>query len=234
MPPDPQPPGIAPARLLDLWERGNGMSPIERALLLAGTLLDGAAARPVGMRDAALLRLRRSLFGDRIDGRATCHACGEELEFTLSAEALLGIGHAGSADPLALEHGGARFRVPTSADILAAIEAGDADGDALLDRCIVDATGSVNEDLRAAVAGAIAAADPLADVTIALACPACGERADVAFDIGTLLWTELDAWSRRTLAEVHVLARAYGWTEPDVLALGPRRRALYLEMAAAR
>jgi hypothetical protein len=30
---------------------------------------------------------------------------------------------------------------------------------------------------------------------------------------------------------VHVLARAYGWTESEVLALGERRRAAYLELA---
>jgi hypothetical protein len=46
------------------------------------------------------------------------------------------------------------------------------------------------------------------------------------------VWTELRAHARRLLREVDVLARAYGWTEPDVLALDERRRAAYLELAA--
>jgi hypothetical protein len=33
---------------------------------------------------------------------------------------------------------------------------------------------------------------------------------------------------------VDALARAYGWTETEVLALGDRRRAAYLELAEAR
>jgi hypothetical protein len=43
----------------------------------------------------------------------------------------------------------------------------------------------------------------------------------------------MDARARALLAEVHSLARAYGWTEPEILALSPQRRAAYLEMAGA-
>jgi hypothetical protein len=36
--------------------------------------------------------------------------------------------------------------------------------------------------------------------------------------------------ARSLLAEVHSLARAYGWTESEILALSPQRRSTYLEM----
>ena len=41
----------------------------------------------------------------------------------------------------------------------------------------------------------------------------------------------MHAWARRTLRDVHVLARAYGWREADVLALSPTRRQIYVELS---
>ena len=46
-------------------------------------------------------------------------------------------------------------------------------------------------------------------------------------------WAEIDAWARRILREVNILARAYGWRESDILALGAVRRQIYLTMAQA-
>ena len=50
------------------------------------------------------------------------------------------------------------------------------------------------------------------------------------FDIVSFFWAEIDAWARRVLREVNVLARAYGWRESDILALSPVRRQIYLSM----
>ena len=76
----------------------------------------------------------------------------------------------------------------------------------------------------------MAAADPQADVELALSCPACGHAWPAAFDIASFLWTEVDAWARVLLHEIHALASAYGWREADILALSPRRRRAYLEL----
>jgi predicted DNA-binding transcriptional regulator AlpA len=78
----------------------------------------------------------------------------------------------------------------------------------------------------------MAAADPLADIRLGLICPACGHAWQVLFDIVTFFWSEIDAWARRTLREVHALARAYGWREAEILALTARRRQHYLEILA--
>jgi hypothetical protein len=53
---------------------------------------------------------------------------------------------------------------------------------------------------------------------------------DAALDPGALLWDDVQAYARGVLGQVHSLARAYGWTESEVLSLSPRRRAAYLEM----
>jgi hypothetical protein len=72
--------------------------------------------------------------------------------------------------------------------------------------------------------------DPGADVRIGLSCPACQHGWTLGFDIVSFIWGEIEDWAQRLLADVHVLAQAYGWSERDILALSPTRRQLYLEM----
>jgi len=84
-----------------------------------------------------------------------------------------------------------------------------------------------------ALSTALAALDPQAAIRVALRCPACDAGWDADFDIGAFLWSELDAWAQRTLCDVHELALRYGWSESEVLALTPARRARYLAIGAS-
>ena len=79
----------------------------------------------------------------------------------------------------------------------------------------------------------LAAADPVAEIRIALRCPACGNEQDEVLDIATFLWAEVAALAKRLLREVHALASAYGWTEAEALSLSAARRSLYMEMVQA-
>ena len=72
------------------------------------------------------------------------------------------------------------------------------------------------------------AADPWAELTLGIRCPACGHEDGAAFDIAAYLWEEIDSHARQLLDDIHTLATAYGWTEPDILALSDARRAAYL------
>jgi hypothetical protein len=47
-----------------------------------------------------------------------------------------------------------------------------------------------------------------------------------------VLWRALDRWARTALDEVRRLARGYGWSEQDILAMHPNRRRYYLERAS--
>ena len=153
------------------------------------------------------------------------------------------------------------YRLPTSDDLLqlTARHAADADADAgadadaavaadaqtaarlLMQRCVSAArragdpvdVAALPDAVVDTLGAAIARRDPDADVRITLACPACGRESQLHFDIVSYVWSELDDWAQRLLADVHVLARAYGWSEASILALSPARRALYLEMVAA-
>jgi len=76
-------------------------------------------------------------------------------------------------------------------------------------------------------------ADPRAEITIRLTCPACSHEWDLLFDIADFFWTEIAAKGHRLLREIDVLARAYGWTEREILSLSAQRRQTYLELLAA-
>ena len=84
-----------------------------------------------------------------------------------------------------------------------------------------------------ALGEALEALDPGALVRFELACPVCAEPWQAAIDIGEAFFLELRHAAERSLLEVDQLARAYGWTEAEVLALSPIRRAAYLQLVEA-
>jgi hypothetical protein len=221
--------------VLDLWEAAERLDPVERTLVLAGAAgppaEPGELARlPLGRRDERLLRLRAS---GALEATAACPACGEQAEFTVDVDAIRAGAEPRPVAPLELDGRLVEWRPPDSRDVAAAAEAGDAAAAerVLLARC-VEGGEELSPAIRAAVARAMAEADPLAEILVDLPCPAC-ETAFVAdVDLAAFVWAELSVEARRLLREVDVLARAYGWTEAEALALSATRRAAYLELAA--
>jgi hypothetical protein len=222
------------AELLGAWERSARLGPAEREDVLLRLALpdDDPAGLPVGERNARLLELRELLFGDELDGAADCADCGETVEYSLDTGSLL----AGRpvSEALELTALGRRFtvRLPTGADLAGAASVGDLEGarTLLLERCVGErVAAALPADVVAELSERLARLDPLADAQLALTCPACGCRWTVALESGAWLWSEVDSWARRTLFDVHALASAYGWSEAEILALGPRRE-LYLEL----
>ncbi|WP_345672640.1 hypothetical protein, partial [Streptomyces phyllanthi] len=232
------------AELLATWEAGLAEAPAGRALLLHSTArpdLDAGTlpVLPVGEREVDLFTLRRALFGERMQVRLECGACGEDMEFDLDAGEFARSLHRPEDSAVAVvqvrqEGWEVEFRVPAVADLTAA--ARDADPRAaLLARCLVsavrDGTAVAADELpvpvQRRIAEAVEAADPGADVTLTIGCPECGQATRAELDIASYLWTELDTWARDVLLDVHLLATAYGWTEPEILALSPLRRRYY-------
>lgn len=240
--------GPSAVAVLDLWEAAERLSPVERSLVLAaagGPVVgdDELARLPLGRRDARLLRLRTATAGRELEATAACPACAERAEFSVDVDALLARGP-GQLPPAPVEEGGyvVVWRPPDSRDMAAAAETGNAAAAErlLLARCVESAHGPEGEvegpalpaPVRQALAQAMADADPLAEVLVDLACPAC-ETAFVAdLDLGAFVWADLSAQACRLMREVDVLARVYGWTEAEALALGEGRRSAYLELAS--
>jgi hypothetical protein len=232
--------------ILRIWEEGQSRPPWARALLLleaAEPATERAALvrLPVGERDARLLELRAAVFGNTLSCLADCPACSERLELTFSVEDVRLPAPEAQA-PFTFEAEGLRvtFRLPDSADLEALIP-GPGAAEALLAACVIEvqrqgrvaALADLNEAERASLVASMADADPRADTKAGTVCPSCGHQWAAQFDIVSFFWEELGAWVRRVLAEVHVLARAYGWREEDVLALSPWRRQQYIDLVLA-
>ena len=217
-------------RCLELWERGAARHPLDRALLLAAAAAPEMAwaDRPLGARDAALLALRCEWFGPAFEAQVGCPACGEPLAFTLD---LNEFAQRAPRDEAPVTVGALRFRCPTPRDLAALVDAGDVDAAArtLLERLALDGPRDWNAEERSAIETALDAADPLAHVTLDLACAHCAHRWPAPLDIGSSLWDELAATAERLLDDVHTLAGAYGWSEPEVLALPAARRQRYID-----
>jgi len=225
---------LSAADAIDLWERGDGLDALGRSLALAAAAgaPDDVASLPVGERDRCVLRLRTGLFGETLAATAACPACAEQVEFAVDAEALLAREPAPAA-PLHLDGVIVLWRPPDSVDLAAAAAAGDSEEAerVLLGRCVECSIEPLPPAAREAVAAAMSAADPLAEVLVDLACPACDASFVVDLELGDFVWREVRARAERLLREVDVLAREYGWPEREVLSLSDGRRAFYLGLA---
>jgi hypothetical protein len=233
---------LASLDLLNAWEQGLRRGAAERALILlrlaAGTEANDPALWPIGQRDACLLDLRESVFGQQVDGVASCPECGVQQEFRMPV-AQLRVARLECDRELALVSGDYQvdFRLPDSLDLCELEADAGAEGDLslrLLRSCVTNATAGDQPVAAADLPGYVVQqiSEPQAEIDLSLDCPGCSHRWSEPFDIASFLWTEVSAWASRTLFDVHQLAAAYGWSEAESLAMTPRRRGFYLEMIA--
>src|SRR5260221_6945157 len=235
---------IGAEELLRAWERGDGQASYQRMLAMlemSPPVPRDPGTLTVGARDAALLALRRRLFGDHFLSVTHCAACQQAIELTFHADDVAAPRGSGETEQaLTLDHFAVTFRLPNVIDLAAAERTGDlAPGrGGLLPRCVSSATREGEEldpaalppAVRPAIGERMAGADPQADVRLDLACPACGHAWREPFDVASFLWMEIQSSARHLLSDVHAIAAAYGWSERSILAMSPARRNAYLEM----
>jgi hypothetical protein len=241
---------LSSSELLEIWERGQVQTQVQRGIALLASAYpelntDELAKLPIGKRDSLLLGMRASTFGPRLECLATCPRCSERLELALDVQDVMAA-EAEQTEMLSINEAGfeVRFRQPNSLDLVAIGDLRDlaAIRQLLIERCLVEAvrmSGEISLDkLPAEVTDAMvkrmAEADPQADVQLALSCPACGHEWLSAFDILSFFWDEINVLSRRLLHDVHVLARAYCWSEAEILNMSPWRRQAYLDLVASQ
>lgn len=237
------------AELLTAWEQGTSAPAYGRTFALLAAACPELSAEAIsqlslGQRDARLIRLREWTFGPQLLSVANCLSCGERLEWSVNTHELLVDPEETPAGAMSLDVGSysVRFRLPNSLDIgvVAATDDREKAQVALLERCVLEArlenreidAKELSPEVTKAIARRMGEADPQADVQLDLICPACGHRWQVLLDIENFFWTELSAWAKKILSEVHVLASAYGWREADILSLSPLRRQYYLGLVS--
>ncbi|MGY8706511.1 hypothetical protein RAD16_12300 [Bradyrhizobium sp. 18BD] len=223
--------------ILALWDQAAGRARRQRD----DALFAAAGAVPtdtIGAGNAALLALRTKLFGAPWRLRAACPACLSDCEFTADSGALAdGLAAQADAAPPRITIGGHELtlRLPALSDLarLAAAPDSPAAAQSLLARCLGDAPLALDQDTRDRIEAELERCDPGAVIAFALDCPDCGRGWQAVIDIAPALWAEIQAAAERSLLEVDALAREYGWSEAEVLALPHARRAAYLQLVGA-
>lgn len=245
--------GLTAEDVLGVWERSQGHSPTVAALLSLASALpdepwDALVGLPLGARDTLLLRLRSATLGDALECRVECPSCGQALEFTLRSEAL--VPPDATSAPEASNPGETPFerdalevvvRPLDSTDLLAAETFADprqrAEG--LARRTLVSAVregesltfDALDTAERQWLGELLLEVDPRAETLLRLRCPDCDHAWGSPFDIAGYFAAELAFEAEKLLAQVHALARFYGWRERDILAMSAVRRRAYLEQA---
>lgn len=192
--------------------------------------------RPVGERTAALLALLRESEGaEAIAPSVRCEAagCGARLEIELPHAAFAVAPPASEAiaiDRDAGEH--LVLRRPTGEDLRAwrTLRPTSREQALMAMLTTLSIAGEPHPGDAARAAEALAEADPLVAFSVFCACPACGHEAEREVDLEGLALQRLAAHQRALLHDVHALASRYGWSESEILALTPARRARYLEL----
>jgi hypothetical protein len=239
---------LTAADAIRVWELGQQQLPAERAVtVLAAAFPDRPKKEllrlTLGQCNARFLDVRERVFGAALNGFSECGYCGERLEFTLNSKTLR------SAEPVALpdteftlESQGyfVRFRLLDIGDLDAASASGDVNAarTRLVERCVLEArrdnqtvtVAELPETVIADLARRLAECDSDAEVIIDLTCPFCEFKYQLPFEIASFFHMEIGAHAQRLLGEVHILARAYGWREAEILAMSARRRQSYIEM----
>jgi hypothetical protein len=253
---------LTEANVLDVWESGLGSTPVVRALLLASMAAPAGhdvADLPLSALNALLLELRSGAFGDRLPCVTDCPQCGESLDVTVSTGELWAL-RASRAAATATREGAEpatatltahgmeiTFRALTARDVRSVDPTAPHARRHLLRRCVVGVSPSAGEvldevpdavadeipdEVLEEIARRLPGLDPGADPLFTLDCPQCEHRWEAPLDIADHLWTDVCGYAHRLLHEVHALARAYGWSEADALAVSPVRRQFYLEATA--
>jgi hypothetical protein len=235
--------------ILTLWETGGGQSLVTRSLnMIRASCSTADVADPatlsIGERDTRLFRLREGLFGPDLYNIADCPHCHERVEWNNKvSDFQIGASEQKNRLPiytLQTDRYAIQFRLPNSYDLTRASVHPEYKEDPrrLFFDCIVDikkdnepcGVEDLSDNVLDLLDARMAEEDPCADIRMVLNCPRCAHQWELAFDIVSCLWLEIDNWARHMLREVAVLASAFGWSESEILNLSAQRRKLYLQM----
>jgi len=234
--------------LLSIWENCLPYPVLERSLYLLSVLydtdMDTVAKMSIGERDTRLLQFREWIFGPRLINVSQCPYCSTPIEWETNINdiRLQEVTAEVSVKTLKLETDGFNidFRLPNSSDIMMAISNPGlaADPVKIVSGCILSVLHHGKEYKPQALPPAVIdkleqrmnEEDPQAEIKMVLNCPECEKQWEASFDILNYLWLEIDNWAKRLLKEVAALAKAFSWSEKDILSLSYQRRRMYLEI----
>lgn len=200
----------------------------------------------IGDRDRVIAELYRQCFGERVSSVVRCTSCEGSFEMDFSLPALLE--EADRQRPATREvlgpdehgfyrtPGGRRFRLATTGDERALLGVPpERTAELLASRCLPDGGAAALDDQTQV---AIEALDPVLSLELPASCAECGAAQNIDFDLPRFFLASLFRERPLLVREIHWIAKVYGWSHQEILAL-PRtvRRAyagLLLHEAEAR
>jgi len=189
---------------------------------------------PVGTRDRLIMAVRARLVAAPLRAEPKCADCGGRFELTLMPEDL-GLGSdAGPTDPGAravrIEGQEVMLRPVRLSDLLAVENMSDiSQAVRLLAERACD--GDLSGIPLKALETTLEELDPAADIWIKTHCPECGAAHNLSFDPVHYTAQELRQYAQQILRDVVDIARAFHWSEHDILTLPDSRRAYYVAEA---
>lgn len=196
---------------------------------------------PVGARIASLLRIAAATDGVNafpVQLQCVVGECRSAFEIMLPLDEVIGHGGDAVAERITVtlpDGERATVRPPTGNDQREwrrhRYASRDEAAVAIASRLVIEPHMSpIDSTAMGTIAAALAAADPLVSFTVSCTCPACGQPHETTVDLEMLALRRIAAQRQALLQDVHALARAYGWTEQETLAIPPERRAEYREL----
>jgi hypothetical protein len=237
-----------------LAELGQSATPAEcvSAVVAALTLRIGDCEQPsmdrilqltAGDRERLLLAISARLLGPELDLVTPCPSCRDLAEVPVRFGDLIASRPASAPDRIELQTGDgqwtARCRPPAGADLERAVHGGPDAARMLIVGCLIElidpagnrvAAGALPAECEARVASALADLDPAAECRVEIECPSCAEKIEALIDGFTILRTGLGG-AQQLYDDVYRMARAYHWSEAEILSLPLKRRRHYLAIA---
>jgi len=204
-----------------------------------GNPLSGAAQLPVPDRHRLLTALYLNTFGEKVSTTVTCRTCGKpyDISFFLTEwkTGLIDGKSICKGDPESIypfeTNSGVKFRFPTGEDEIsvAGVESALAEN-LLMNRCLQEDPEKADLLLLQETMGKIA---PLADADIDTECPECSAPQNFHFSIQHYLLSSLLKEQKKLVAEIHQIARFYGWGLAEILDLPRSMRFSFFNMTGS-
>jgi hypothetical protein len=212
---------LVEADLLDAWTTARHADRSALIDLLGRLAFGGRAATTpwdVATRQLLVIAAARG----RAEVVTDCPTCATQVEATVPVEQLV---QAHDERSTGNRPANGPARPPAVADMVAAAAlAPDEAADEIARRCGLDV---LDDDVLAATLARWDDEHVLLAPSLATTCPACGTEVELAIDAVALAWATVGDLATAVLDDVTALARGFGWTETEVLAVPPARRRMY-------
>jgi hypothetical protein len=227
--------GLGAAAFLAGWPLGRSQPDAARIAVLVARVWgeETAAADTLGLRNQRSLALHRVLCGGRMEAQVCCPDCATDNEAEVPVAELLDLPDPPEAVVIETDSGPTRFGLPRMAFLAACAGTGETHA-SLAERLALDGPGArLSAAALASLSAAWEAADPAGAIALGVECVGCGRQITATVDPASFVARDFDRLADRLMAEVDTIARAYGWTEAEILALPADRRRRYLALAGS-